>query len=167
MLLFVSVLGTGCAKDGEDGLDGTNGADGAPGQAGTANVIYSTWVTATNLGDSTVDGTLVKKAYIAAPKLTSDLLTSGDVKVYLTFGAGTFVLPYTSNAGGKPNTISYVPMVGKILITRFTHDNSASANLPGSLQYRYVLIPGGTTARAVPIDWNDYAAVAAYLGWTD
>ncbi len=35
-------------------------------------------------------------------------------------------------------------------------------------QYRYILIPGGTSARmAKSINWNDYKAVQAYLGLKD
>ena len=34
--------------------------------------------------------------------------------------------------------------------------------------FRYILIPGGTTARTAKIiDWNNYAAVKAYLGLKD
>jgi hypothetical protein len=32
--------------------------------------------------------------------------------VYFTFGEGIFPLPYTSYAGGKANTISFIPNVG-------------------------------------------------------
>jgi hypothetical protein len=59
-------------------------------------------------------------------------------------------------------------MLGKILVYRFTLDNTNSVALSTVLQYRYVIIPGGTTARkAININWDNYAEVATYLGWKD
>lgn len=139
------------------------GPAGPQGPAGTANVIYSTWKYATNFNDSTIDNSSVKVGYVAAPSLTSTILNSGTVIVYFTYGGGNFTLPYTSNAGGKPNTISYTPMVNKILITRFTHDNTNSINLSTLLQYRYIIIPGGVPGGRGPLpDHNDYEAVCKY-----
>jgi putative intracellular protease/amidase len=34
-------------------------------------------------------------------------------------------------------------------------------------QYRYILIPGGTAARKVQIDWKNYKEVQKYLGLKD
>jgi len=61
---------------------------------------------------------------------------------YLT---SVFPLPYTNHAGNNPNTVSFFPGTGKIIITRFAHDNSGSTGF-GSLPFRYILIPGGTAA---------------------
>jgi hypothetical protein len=140
------------------------GPAGPQGPAGTANVIYSTWKYATNFNDSTIDNSSLKVGYVLAPSLSSTILNSGTVIVYFTYGGGTFVLPYTSNAGGKPNTISFVPMLNKILVTRFTHDNSNSVALSTLLQYRYVIIPGGVSGgrQATHPDYNDYTAVCRY-----
>jgi len=179
------IIATSCSK-GKDGVNGTDGADGATGAtgpagpagsqgpagpagpAGSSPVIYSSWKYATNFNDSTIDGSALKVGYVACPALSTTILNRGEVKVYFTYGGGTFNLPYTSNAGGKVNTIAYTPMFNKILITRFTHDNSNSVTLSTLLQYRYVIIPGGVSGRFSSIvDWNDYAAVAAYLGWKD
>lgn len=148
------------------GPAGPQGPVGPQGPAGTANVIYSTWVYATYFRDTTIDASSVKAANVLAPGLSSAILNSGTVLVYFTFGAGNFTLPYTSNAGGKPNTIAYIPQLGKILITRFTHDNSNTINLSTLLQYRYILIPGGVAdSRATPHpDYNDYTAVCRYYG---
>jgi hypothetical protein len=142
------------------------GPAGPQGPAGTANVIYSTWKYATNFNDSTIDNSKIKVGYVAAPSLTSTILNSGMVMVYFTYGAGNFTLPYTSNAGSKVNTISYTPMLNKILITRFAHDNSNSVSLSTLLQYRYILIPGGVSGGrlATPVDYSDYSAVCRYYG---
>jgi hypothetical protein len=153
---------------GATGANGTNGTTGATGPTGTANVIYSAWVYAHSFNDSTVDNSAIKVGYIDAPKLTSTLLNSGEIKIYFTYGGGTFTLPYTSNAGGKPNVISYTPMLSKILVYRFTFDNSNSVALSTLLQYRYVLIPGGVSARkSTGINWDNYAEVAAYYHFKD
>ncbi|RYY53043.1 MAG: hypothetical protein EOO09_19380 [Chitinophagaceae bacterium] len=62
----------------------------------------------------------------------------------------------------------YITALQKIIITRFTHDNSASVNLGANNQYRYIITPGGTSAKgASPVDWSDYKAVAAYFGIPD
>ena len=175
-LLCLSLFNA-CTKEGPTGPKGDAGATGAAGPTGptgatgatgTANVIYSSWLYAHNFNDSTIDNSSIKVGYVDAPKLTTTILNSGEVKVYFTYGGGTFTLPYTSNAGGKPNTISYTPMLNKILMYRFTHDNSNSIALSTLLQYRYVIIPGGTAAKkAFNINWDNYAEVAALLGWKD
>ncbi|MGB3004860.1 MAG: hypothetical protein WBC06_00005, partial [Chitinophagaceae bacterium] len=66
---------------------------------------------------------------------------------------GPYLLPYTSDAGGATNQIEAIYNVQKILITRktfgscrFSAGDPGTApvliNLPQSLEYRYVLIPG-------------------------
>lgn len=132
---MITIVFTQCKK-------GDVGPEGPP---GTANVIYSDWKVATGFKDSIVDNSNVKVGHLAAPELTAEIVQKGSVQVYFTFGGGTFVLPYTSNAGNKSNVISYIPKTGDIVVTRFTSDNSNSVNLSTLLQYRYVLIPGGKT----------------------
>ena len=161
MFFFVMLLVSAGCKKGDQGPAGPQGADGA---VGTANVIYSAWKYATNFNDTTIDNSALKAGYVAAPSLTTSILNSGTVLLYFTYGGGTFNLPYTSNAGGKPNTISFTPMLNKILVTRFTHDNTNSVALSTLLQYRYVIIPGGVSGgrQAAHPDYNDYTAVCKY-----
>jgi len=165
-IVFCTIL-ISCSKQGPVGATGTTGpagstgaagATGAKGDTGTANVIYSAWITATNFKDSTIDGTDEQIATLTAPSLTSGDLDSATLMVYFTFGAGIFPLPYTSYAGGKASTISFIPNVGSITITRMTVDNSASITLGTNLQYRFVIIPGGVS---VPDAW-DYATVSSF-----
>jgi hypothetical protein len=139
---------------------------GATGSTGTANVIYSGWVYASGFTDAAIDHSSLKVGYVKAPGITSTLLNSGTVLIYITYGGGAFPLPYTSNAGGKPGSINFIPMPGKILITRFTHDNSNSMVLSTGLQYRYIIIPGGVSAgtTAPPPDRTNYKAVCDYYG---
>ncbi|RYY34959.1 MAG: collagen-like protein [Sphingobacteriaceae bacterium] len=148
---------------GEDGSKGDKGEKGDRGSTGTANVIYSDWVMATNFRDTTADNSKLRIADVAAPKLTSALLNNASIQVYFNFGGGIFTLPYSSYAGGKLNTMSFLPRVKKIIITRFTDDNSASIPISSFLQYRYIIIPGGAKATAKnSIDLNNYEAVKQY-----
>lgn len=128
---------------------------------GTANVIYSGWNSATNFRDTTADNSALKAADLLAPALSDAVLNGGVVQVYFNFGAsGVYALPYTSNAGGKLSTMSYWPRLKHFIITRFTNDNTGSVPLSSSLQYRYVIIPGGVAAAvAKKIDINNYEAV--------
>jgi len=94
------------------------------------------------------------------------ILNKGLVLVYFTYGAGTFPLPYTSFAGGKASTMSFIPAAGKIFILRFTHDNSNSVPLSSVLYYRYIIIPGGVaTGRLATADYKamSYEQVCNYL----
>jgi hypothetical protein len=172
---------TACSKEGPTGPKGdagpagpagptgNTGETGAQGPAGTANVIYSSWRYATNFNDSTMDASNIKVGYLFnVASLNTTNVNNADVKVFFTYGGGVFPLPYTSYAGGKVNTISFVPMVNKILVYRFTHDNSNTVNLSTILQYRYIIIPGGVAGRTVAkINWDNYAEVAAYLNIKD
>ncbi|HEY0273685.1 MAG TPA: hypothetical protein VGC22_10910 [Chitinophaga sp.] len=157
---------------GPKGDKGDTGEKGATGATGTANVIYSDWIYATNFVDSIVDNSNVKVGHLYAPGLSNEMLSNGAVQVYFTFGTGIFVLPYTSFAGGKPNTINYFPGLQKIIITRFTHDNSKSVNLSTLLQYRYILIPGGVAGGRQKdvfgnLDWTDYNQVKTFFSLPD
>jgi hypothetical protein len=121
--------------------------------------------------DSTEAGdTIGFYATIAAPKLTKEILNSGDVKVYLNWGT-------TDDPVVDPLPLFDV-YFGLSCSTVFTldgielyatHDLSTyvDPDLQAKIfQFRYILIPGGTTARQA-IDWKDYKAVKAYLRLKD
>ena len=133
------------------------------GPAGTANVQYSGWNYASNIRDTTVDGSSLVIADLSAPAITQAILDNASIQMYLDFGAGVFPMPYTSNAGGKESTISYLPMPGRILISRFTADNSASISLSTLIQYRYVIIPGSVNIGLNNhVNLKDYEAVRKF-----
>lgn len=150
------------AEDGADGINGTNGTngtngvDGQTGATGTANVIYSAWITAPAAIAETVDGTAGMSTNINAPELSQEILDKGTVLVYVYFGLGTFSLPYTSLAGGNSNTITAISFLKKIKLFRFNHNGVGTTNIPVSLSWRYILIPGGviaTTGKEVKLDY--------------
>jgi hypothetical protein len=145
---------------------GPAGPTGSTGPTGIANVIYSGWVYASGFTDAAIDHSNLAVGYVKAPGITTTILNAGTVLIYMTYGGGAFPLPYTSHAGGKPGTINFIPMPGKILITRFAHDNSNSVVLSTILQYRYIIIPGGVLVRTTtpPPDRTNYKAVCDYYG---
>ncbi|TCV04123.1 hypothetical protein EDC17_11062 [Sphingobacterium alimentarium] len=136
------------------------------GATGSANVIYSGWLSFPQSQRYTsIDGTQYKVNHINVPRLTQSLVDQGLIMVYYLYQNSVHQLPYTSDAGpgvgpAKTSTISYLPKPGRILITIYTHDNSASVGL-GSIQFRYVIVPGGVVAtlKNKNIDLNDQLAV--------
>jgi hypothetical protein len=129
-------------------------------------VIYSPWTTIPGSATDTIlDGSKLKVLHLKAPELKQDIIDSGAIMVYMRFSDIVLALPYTSFAGGKANTVDFIPKVGDIVLTRFTHDNSASVGF-GPLSYRYVLIPGGVPAAAAP-NLVDYQAVRLQFGIPD
>jgi hypothetical protein len=150
---------------GAAGPAGPAGAAGVAGATGTANVIYSTWIdTATWVVDTQHNGAVIDTlGYFAnfnAPKLDLNILTTGEIKVYVnantTADPTVFPLPY--------NNGSLFIDVAFFLNTIQLFSNGKLTGVP----FRYVLIPGGTAARTYKsIDWKNYAEVKAYLGLKD
>ncbi len=148
-IFLLAIFTISCSSDdGTDGVNGVDGAVGATGPAGSANVIYSAWLTAPTAVAETIDGTSGLSTSIAAPQLSSDILSKGTILVYVSFGTGTYTVPYTSTAGGFVNTITAISTVQKIKLFRFRHDQGGTVGLPTSLNWRYILIPGGVAATA-------------------
>jgi hypothetical protein len=159
-ILVVAIATSSCSGD-----DGTDGIDG---EKGTANVIYSAWLTAPAAVSETIDNTAGVSTTINAPELSEDILAKGTILVYVSFGLGTFELPYTSLAGGTINTITAISTVQKIKLFRFRHSGVGLPGLPTSLAWRYILIPGGvaaTTGKAAKVDYSkmSYEEVCAHF----
>jgi hypothetical protein len=86
----------------------------------------------------------------------------------VSFGSGSFSLPYTSTAGGFVNTITAISSLKKIKLFRFRHDQAATVNIPTSLSWRYILIPGGVaaaTSKTAKLDYSkmSYQEVCAHF----
>lgn len=168
---------------GEQGERGPRGPQGPVGEDGNANVMYSDWRMISDMSavrDSIIDGSHLKLTHwqTAAdpyPTITEEILDDGIILVYIRFGGSTYPLPYTSDAGGTANTLDFfVEPPSKLFIKRFTHNDSGSVPIGGSVQIRYLLVPGniggglraGLQARA-PVNFGDYEAVKAYYGIPD
>lgn len=177
ILIIALVVGiVSCSKDGPAGPAGATGpagpagaagaagSQGAAGPAGTANVIYSDWIdTTTWVVDTAHNGAIIDTlgyhANINAPKLDTAILNRGEIKVYVngntTADPVVFPLPYNDgqlfiDAAFFTSTIQLI----------------SNAKLTG-IAFRYILIPGGTHARTMKINWNNYSEVKAYLGLKD
>lgn len=138
------------------------------GPPGTANVIYSEWATLQHaIRDTLIDGSHLKVSHITAPAVTQDILDNGLIMVYMKFSNMVYALPYISDAGGKPNEINFRSGIGKIPITRFAFDDSGSITIGINLQFRYILIPGGVTAKMRSSFLEDYQVVKQYYGIPD
>jgi hypothetical protein len=163
-LLSLVLLATGCKKGDEGpagpaGPAGPNGPQGPKGDTGVANVIYSGWLDATYdaVTNQAGDTLYYYEEDIPAPKLTSQMLNTGELKVYMN--AGTAAQPFII---ALPFGYEIIPFfeVGNIYLqaaddysTFIPTGTTAKRN-----QYRYVLIPGGVPARS-GLDLNDYAKV--------
>ncbi|MBC9911416.1 collagen-like triple helix repeat-containing protein [Chitinophaga varians] len=161
---------------GDKGDNGAGGPTGPKGDTGTVNVIYSDWLDVAykpdtvHLAGGKID-TLGYYADITAPKLTTNILTKGELKVYINLSTAAdpviTPLPYTDLKSGL--YIKYVAYQQTIQLDSngdiSTVQNNAGTKLH---QYRYILIPGGTAARkSNAINWNNYQEVKAYLGLKD
>jgi hypothetical protein len=158
-------------EKGDKGDAGAAGATGATGKAGSANVIYSPWIDVTfNAVDTSFE------ASIDAPKIVDSIIQKGEVKVFWNINSQTtpaiVSLPYQDNGlifGAKDFYQFPIVQAGKIFIestyNTSTRPSSTDANVK-VWQYRYLIIPGGVTARTAT-NWNDYKQVQQYLGLKD
>jgi hypothetical protein len=177
MLLIASCSKTGPAgatgPAGVAGPTGAQGPTGATGTTGTANVIYSAWLNVSFVGSDSASW----QAQISAPKLTDSILNTGSMKVYFNYGSDSansalvFALPLDGNLG-----MIAEPYFETQLITIIAASDLSSYTDNGNhyYQYRYILIPGGTTALPssvnagkTNINWNDYNQVKKFLGLKD
>lgn len=178
--VFALVIAS-CSKEGPAGPAGATGpagpagaagAAGPKGDTGVANVIYSAWLDASYTADTQKNGAVIDTIGFyfdaAVPKLTSAILTSGDIKVYVNLGSSAtpviVPLPYFDPYFG----ISINPTYSLNLIDLYSNLNVSTYTNGGTKyqQWRYILIPGGKPARS-GINWNDYNEVKKALNLPD
>ena len=165
---------------GQPGQTGGTGLQGPKGDTGTANVIYSPWLDVAYTADTTHTGTVIDTigffADIIATKLDSIIMANGEIKVYLNLGSSAIPavvpLPYLDIYTG----VSINPTFFIQDIYLYSNANAGTVTQGGLkyFQYRYILVPGGTTALPVfnngnktGINWNDYNQVKKFLGLKD
>lgn len=160
---------------GAQGSQGEQGEEGQEGPPGTANVIYSEWITfdETNWNDPNTIGGQTRIEYpVSESQITDDILASGTIAVYARFDVAPItnrvfplplILPLTS---GNEQQLAFELESGTIIITLHDIEDHTIEPTPfGSIgEYRYVIVPGGTPAKAKRPDFNDYHAVMNYYG---
>lgn len=174
-LLAATVLIGACKKGdpgpagekGDKGDTGAQGATGSKGDPGTANVLYSDWL---DLGFSLDQASGVFFTQINETKVTEDLLSKGEIKVFINLGtaAQKVVAPLPFVSGEVQITPAYA--TGVIELDANVNASTATDQTTGNKfrQYRYVLIPGGAHVRMnKQINWNNYEEVKNYLGLKD
>jgi len=171
-LLAVSLLTTACKKGdtgpqgekGDKGDMGEKGSTGTKGDAGTANVLYSAWLDVA----FAQDGSGGFFGQIAEPKVTDNLLSTGEIKVYINFGTpdNKVITPLPFVEGDVQITPIYAASTIEIDANVNASTVTSSTTGKKSRQYRYILIPGGASVRK-NVNWNNYEEVKTYLGLKD
>ncbi len=175
--LFILMFMISCSKEGPAGPTGPAGPAGPAGPKGDSNsgsVIYSGWLDVPYKPDTLhraggkID-TLGYFAIIDAPKLTLDLLSTAEVKVYLNSSDPSdpvvYSLPYVGTSGLNIQVSVYkqkIQLYANGDVSTFTNNGKKYQ------QYRYMIVPGNVQARsAASVNWSDYASVKLYLGLND
>lgn len=172
LVILSLMIFAACQKEGGTGPAGPAGPAGPPGPAGpkgdsgVANITYSEWLTV--LFEASIDeesgDTLSWIAHIDAPKLTQEILSQGEIKVYLNVNTAAdpviFPLPYF-DGGVILNSLFFtdtIMLVSNIDMGTITEQGQTF------FQYRYVLIPGGVLAvKPENVDFNNYLEMKNYL----
>jgi hypothetical protein len=168
---------TSCGKEGPAGPAGAQGEPGPAGpkgESGSGGVIYSAWLDVPYKADTVhlagggID-TIGYYAAIAAPKLTLELLSTAEVKVYINTNDASdpniYPLPYNGASGLYIEVSSY-----KQTIQLYSNADVGTVTSNGKKyqQYRYMIVPGDVQARsASAVNWSDYSAVKLHFGLND
>lgn len=133
VLLLSTLFIAGCKK-----TQGPKGDTGAPGPSGTSSMQVTTFTTAA--GDWTSYGWPYnyQEAILNVPGITSAVVTSGDVRVYMLDAS-------TSSWIGMPysfvtNQYSYKYKTSQVILN-LTLSNAAPPANPGVQQFKVVVIP--------------------------
>lgn len=149
---------------GDQGPQGAQGPQGEQGPEGTANVIYSEWTAfdVANWSEAQSEYGQMRREYpIDVPELDAEILATGTVQVYArvpgTLGDKVFPLPWIYGLTKGIAQVLGFELEPATIIINF-HDLVDDSVDPGTFgsgaEYRYVIIPGGTTA--APVQGADY-----------
>lgn len=174
-MLAATLMITACKKGdtgpqgekGDKGDAGAQGSQGTKGDPGAANVQYSAWLDLAYAKDA-ASGVFFTQ--ISEPKITDNLLSTGEIKVYVNLGSADskVVMPLPFVDGEAQITSLYAPGIIELDANFNASTGTSSATGKKVRQYRYVLIPGGTSVRMdKSVNWNNYEEVKAYLGLKD
>ncbi|NAS11869.1 collagen-like triple helix repeat-containing protein [Poritiphilus flavus] len=179
---FTLIFPGSCAKDGEDGAigpqgpqgeQGPTGAAGEPGaqgeqgeqgEPGTANVMYSGWIDSEFADDIiTTSATFT----INAPEMTDEIIQQGVVMVFgrsnpnaITGDTDVYPLPIVFGVARQQSYYFRAEQAGELDIIVAANEEGQAAGSPFFEAFRYVLIPGGTTATSKSSNSQDYGEMS-------
>ena len=179
VLFAITLFLSNCGKKGDPGAPGPAGETGAAGpqgskgDTGVANVFYSPWLDVTFLPDTIHKGskidTLGFYSNISAPKLDINILSQGEIKMYVNLqnskDPAVSPLPYVDNFSG----ISITPTFIVQNINVYSNIDASTVTQSGIkyLQYRYIFIPGSSAVQRKMVDFNNYNEVKKFYGIKD
>lgn len=137
-----------------NGCSGSDGEVGPKGDTGTANVIYSGWISTPFSGSGST-----YTASLSVPKLTQEMLDKADIRVYWSEGGRVLTLPYAQTLSGTSYTVHQRFYLGRI---DFVANYSISTQ-----SFRYVIIPGGESARKKSLSQMSYEEVKSLYNMPD
>lgn len=154
--------------DGIDGIDGTDGVDGTNGVDGDINVIYSQWLTSPFT--EPISNSQVAANFNNQTDITQEIIDNGAI---LLFGREanssiTYALPVTFSGGGNLEESHWFRAEVGVLRVGIHDLNAVPIDNRFIDEYRYILIPGGTSAKGTNshIDFQkmSYEAVITHFG---
>lgn len=151
-----------CAKDGE------TGPAGPPGNDGNANVLSITKIIYANDWEAVdVNNTTAFETTVDITELSSKIIESGAVLVYIKSSDQYTVLPFTLYfANGISATYTYAFKVGEIgLMTQY--NQLVVGGEPLTNEFKFVLIDGITQSEAKKLPTHDYNAVVELFNIID
>jgi hypothetical protein len=166
LAMFASCQKEGSAGPaGPAGPTGPSGSQGPKGDTGVANVIYSEWLDV--IFEPNTDSSNWS-ATIPAPKLSNEILSQGEIKVYINFNTAAdpvvFPLPFFDGAV----IINPLFFTDTIALISTTDAGTVLDQGEKFFQYRYVLIPGAVLAvKPNDVNLDDYVEVKRFLKLKD
>jgi hypothetical protein len=167
MLSLVITIGA-CSKEGDvgpagaQGPAGEQGPEGPEGKPGTANVIYSPWMDITWNG---INEPAYKTMRIDEDKITSEFLENGGTVLYYIRQKTTdfevvLALPHFLGSIHMYGVTQISSGQSRVGLAAQTQDGSdIPADFFSGLQFRYVLIPGGTVTGRMRTDYETIKAL--------
>ena len=143
-VLALTMFAVSSCKKPKDGETGPKGADG------NANVIASNPVTVSSW---TASGT-AWSANIPFSEVTSDVVNTGTVQVFIQYGSSWWALPDINGV----NSTSFGFSTGLVKLLNVDSDGSATPN-PGTQVFRIVVIPSRTMLEHPDVNFQDYEAL--------
>jgi len=174
VIILSLAIFSACQKDGDAGPAGPEGPagpagpqgpQGPEGPAGTANVMYSDWLSVTFEPN---DDSTNWSAAIDAPEVTPEMLSQGEIKVYINFNTAAdpviFPLPYFDGA----NIISPLFYTDTIALISTVDASTFQEQGQTFFQYRYVLIPGSVLAvKPANVNLDNYLEMKKFFRLKD